>query len=64
MTYSYKKNMEHEGDGDPNCNWCTKINPLRIGKMTGGHGNKRASGDHSDYNIIKIYQNIEKSPGD
>ena len=22
-----KKTMEHEGDGDINCNWCTQNNP-------------------------------------
>ena len=29
-----------------------------------GHGNKRANGDHPNYCIIEIGQNIEKSPGD
>ena len=24
--------MEHDGDGDTNCNWCTRNNPRRIGK--------------------------------
>ena len=31
---------------------------------TGGHGNKRTSGDHPNYCIIEINQNAEKSPGD
>ena len=31
---------------------------------TGGHRNKRPSGDHFDHSIIKISQNTEKSPGD
>ena len=26
--------MEHEGDGDTNCNWCTWNNPQKIGKET------------------------------
>ena len=56
--------MEHEGDGDTNCNWCTWNNPQRIGKGTGRLGNNRTSGDHQDYSIIKIGQNTEKSPED
>ena len=30
-----KKTMEHEGNGDTNCNWCTWNNTQRIGKETG-----------------------------
>ena len=56
--------MEHEGDGDTNCNWCTWNNPERIGKGTGRVGNKRTSGNYPDYSIVKIGQNNEKSPGD
>ena len=33
-------------------------------KGTGGLGNKRLSGDHPNYNINRIGQNTEKSPGD
>ena len=33
--------MEHEGDGDTNCNRCTRYNRQRIGKWTGRLGNKR-----------------------
>ena len=35
----------------------------RIGKGTGGLGNKRKNGDHPNYGIIKISQNTGKSPG-
>ena len=56
--------MEHESDGDTNCNWCSKYSHQRIGTGTGGHGNKRTSRDHSNYNIIKNSQNTEKSPRD
>ena len=59
-----KKTMEHEGDGDNNCNWYTWYSRQRIGTGTRGLGNKRASGDHPIYSIIKIGQNTEKSPGD
>ena len=27
--------MEHEGDGDTICNWCTWDNTQRLGKTTG-----------------------------
>ena len=38
--------------------------PKRIGKGTGRLGDKRTSGDHPDYRIIKISQNTEKSSRD
>ena len=34
-----------------------------LGTVTGGIRNKRTSGDHPNYRIIEIDQNIEKSPG-
>ena len=46
--------MEHESDGDTNCNWCTQNNPQRFGKGTGGLRNKKTSRDHPIYNITKI----------
>ena len=56
--------MEHESDGNTNCNWCARYSHQKIGTGTGGLGNKRTSGDHPNDNIIKIGQNTEKSPGD
>ena len=56
--------MEHEGDGDTNCSWCTWNDPQRIGKGTRRLKNQRTSGNHPDYSIIKIGQNNEMSPGD
>ena len=54
--------MEPEGNWDINCNlW---DDSQRIGTRTGRRKNKRKSGEHSDYSIIKISQNTEKSPGD
>ena len=38
--------------------------PKRIGKGTGGVGNKRMSGNDPDDSIIDNGQNTEKSPGD
>ena len=35
-----------------------------ISTRTGGLGNNRRSGDHPNYCITEISQNIEKSPGD
>ena len=55
--------MEHESDGDTNCNWCTRYNHQKIDTGTGGFRNKKTSGDHSHY-IIEIGQNTEKSSGD
>ena len=59
-----EKAMEHEGNGDTNCYKCARNNPKWIGKRSGRFGNKRTSGGHPDYNIIKIVQNTEKSPED
>ena len=56
--------MEHEGDGDTSCGWCTWNDPQRIGRETGRFGNKRTSGDRPEYSIIKIGQESEKSPGE
>ena len=55
-----QKTMEHEGDSDTNCGWCTSNKPKRTGRL----GNKRTSREHPDYRIIKTGQNTEKSPGD
>ena len=56
--------MEHESDGDTNCNWCIWYSHQTIDTGKGGLENKRMSGDHPNYSIIKIDQNTEKSPGD
>ena len=56
--------MEHVSDGNTNCNWCVRYSHRNIGSESGGLGNKRTSGEHPDYSIIKIGQNTKKSPGD
>ena len=56
--------MDHESDSDTNFNWCSWYSHQRIDTKTGGLGNKRISGDHSNYCIIEISQNTEKSPQD
>ena len=55
--------MEHEGDGDTNCNWSTWNNSETIGKGTGRQRNQRISGELSEYSITKIGSNTEKSIG-
>ena len=57
-----KRALEHEGDSDTNCNWCTWNVPQS--KMDGRVRNWRASKDHLDNSIVEVSQNIEKSPGD
>ena len=58
-----KKTVEHETEGNTNCNWCSWYSYQRIGTRTGELGNKRTSGDHLSYSISEIGQNTEKSPG-
>ena len=41
--------MEHESDGDTNCNWQARYSHEKIGIGTGGFGNKRTSGDSKTY---------------
>ena len=59
-----KQTVEHESDGDTNCKWCTRYNHQRIDKRIRGFRNKRMSGTHPSYRIIKIDPNTKKSPGD
>ena len=56
--------MEHEGEGDTSCGWCSLDNPQMIDKRTGRIGNKKTSRDHPNHSVIKIGQNTEKSPVD
>ena len=56
--------MEHEGEGDTNCNWCTWKDPQRFNKGAGRVENQRMSQDHPNYSIVKIGHNTEKSLGD
>ena len=56
--------MDHEGDGNTNYNWYTWNNPQNIVKRTTRLRNQKTSKEHSDYSIIKIGQNTEKSLGD
>ena len=51
------KTMEHESDGDTNCNWRTRYSHQRIDTGTGGLGNKRTSRNCPINNIVKIGHN-------
>ena len=56
--------MEHESDGDTNCNQRARYSHRRIGTETGGLRNKRTSGEHPNYSTTEMSQNTEKSRGD
>ena len=55
--------MEHENDGDTNCNCRVRHGQQRISTGTGGLGNKRTSGHHLNSSIVDINLNTEKNPG-
>ena len=59
-----EKSMEHESNGDANCNWGIRYSHQRIGTRTGGIGNKRISGGYANYSIVEIGHNTKKSPKD
>ena len=56
--------MEHESNGDTNCNWCTLNNHQKFRRKARGVGNWRTSLDYTDCNIVEVGQNTEKSSGD
>ena len=62
LAWELKKTMEHEGDNYINSDWCFWYSHQRIIKGTGGHGNKRTSGDHPNNYFIENDQNTEKRP--
>ena len=54
-----KKTMDHEGDGNTNCNWPARYSHQRIDIGTRGLENKRTSGDHRNYSLVEIGQNTQ-----
>ena len=56
--------MEHKGDGDTSCNWCTRNGLGRFSKEVRRLGNRRTTGDHPNHRIVKTNKNTEKSPGE
>ena len=57
-----KKTKEHEIDGDTNSNWCARYSHQKLGTWIGGLENKMTNWDHTNFYIIVIGQNTEKSP--
>ena len=56
--------MNLASDGDTDSNLCTWYSRQRIDTWTGGFGNKKTSGNHSNYSFIEIGKNTEKSRED
>ena len=59
-----EKTMEHEGDGDTDCNWRARHSYQRVGSGIRRLRNERKNGDRPNNSVVDISQNIEKSPGD
>ena len=55
--------MEHGGDGDTDCIWCTWNDPQLLGNEAGRVGNRWTSRDYPIHCIAKNVQDTEKSPG-
>ena len=56
--------MEHEGDGETSCKWCTWDDTQRLCKRVRRVGNRRVTILRSNYSIVEVGQNTEKSPRD
>ena len=56
--------MQHKSDGHTIRYWWTRYSHQRISTGIGKLENKKTRGDYSNYSIVKIAQNTEKSPGD
>ena len=55
-----RKSLEHESDGDSNCNWCSSYNHQNIHIGTGRLGKKRTSGDQSNRLVKLIFHDTNK----
>ena len=51
-----EKIVEHESNGDINCNWHARHGYQRIDTSTGGLGNKMTSGDYQNDRILRGVQ--------
>ena len=63
----YQRTMkaeEHEGYSETNFSWHSCNSHQRLEKGSKRIGNHRKNQDHSEYSIVEINQNIQKSPGD
>ena len=60
----FSRELDHEGDGDNNWNWCTWNDLLGFRMEAGRVGNRRTSRDHPGYSSAKIGKTTEKISGD
>ena len=63
LAWKLKQTLQHESDGDTNCNRFAWNSHQKIGKAAGRFENKNTSGDYPNDGIVKICQNTEKSSG-
>ena len=59
-----KKAVEHEGNGDTNCNLHACYGLQKLGRGTERIGNQRTNWEQPKYRIVEIGQHTEMSPGD
>ena len=59
-----KQIVDHEGDGNTSCGWCTWIGAQRVRRKTGKIGNQAKNQHHPHNSIVKIGYNIEKNLAD
>ena len=57
------KVMDNERDNNTTYNWCAKYGRQRFGKRPRRARNRKTWRDHPKYNISRIGENTEKSPG-
>ena len=56
--------MEYKVDDYTNCDRHTSNGPQLLGKVAGSVENWKTNRDNPNYNIVKICQNTDNSPGD
>ena len=56
--------MIYEVQSDTNCNWRSWMGTPRFGKGASGVRHRSMIRDHTNYSIVDIGQNTEKSSGD
>ena len=55
--------MEHESDGDTNCNWRTWTDRQRVEKSVGWVGNRRTNPDHPNYPALRLARLLRRVLG-
>ena len=64
LNQTTEKAVEHEGDGETSCNWCTWNGPQGFEKEMGGSGNQRKNRNSSEHTIDAVSLNTQGSSGD